>query len=44
MASGAFAFVLAHHVSMVVSFRLRAERERGRQAQLLELADDGKPF
>jgi len=38
---GAFAFVLAHGVSMLVSFRLRAERDRGRQAHLLELSSIG---
>lgn len=35
---GAFAFVLAHGISMVVSFRLRGERDRARQALLLELS------
>ena len=38
---GAFAFVLAHGVSMVVSFRLRGERDPARQAQLLELSGVG---
>jgi hypothetical protein len=38
---GAFAFVLAHGVSMHVSFRLRGERDRARQAQLLELSGQG---
>lgn len=38
---GAFAFVLAHGVSMLVSFRLRGERDRARQAQLLELSGIG---
>lgn len=38
---GAFAFVLAHGVSMVVSFRLRGERDAARQAQLLELSGMG---
>jgi MFS family permease len=35
---GAFAFVALHGVSMVTSFRLRGERDRVRQAQLLELS------
>lgn len=35
---GAFAFVMAHGVSMLVAFRLRGERDRGRQATLLELS------
>jgi hypothetical protein len=34
----AFAFVALHGVSMVTSFRLRGERDRVRQAQLLELS------
>jgi hypothetical protein len=38
---GAFAFVLAHGVSMLASFRLRGERDRARQAQLLELSGIG---
>jgi hypothetical protein len=38
---GAFAFVLAHGVSMIVSFRLRGERDRIRQATLLELSGLG---
>ena len=38
---GAFAFVLAHGVSMIVSFRLRGERDRERQASLLELSGLG---
>jgi len=38
---GAFAFVLAHGVSMLVSFRLRTERDRARQAHLLELSSIG---
>jgi hypothetical protein len=33
---GAFIFVAAHGVSMVTAFRLRAERDHGRQAVLLE--------
>jgi Predicted integral membrane protein (DUF2269) len=33
---GAFIFVAAHGVSMVIAFRLRAERELGRQAALLD--------
>ena len=35
---GAFAFVALHGVSMVTAFGLRGERDRGRQAQLLELS------
>jgi hypothetical protein len=35
---GAFAFVLAHGVSMLVAFRLRGERDRARQSALLELS------
>jgi len=35
---GALAFVAPHGVSMVTSFRLRGERDRARQAQLLELS------
>jgi uncharacterized membrane protein len=35
---GAFAFVAFHGVSMVTAFRLRGERDRVRQAQLLELS------
>jgi hypothetical protein len=35
---GAFAFVAAHGVSMVVAFRLRGERDRARQSSLLELS------
>ena len=35
---GAFAFVMAHGVSMLVAFRLRGERDRARQATLLELS------
>lgn len=35
---GAFAFVAAHGVSMLISFRLRGERDRARQAHLLELS------
>jgi hypothetical protein len=38
---GAFAFVLAHGVSMLASFRLRGERDQARQAQLLELSGIG---
>jgi hypothetical protein len=38
---GAFAFILAHGVSMVVSFRLRRERDAARQASLLELSGQG---
>lgn len=38
---GAFAFVAAHGVSMVAAFRLRGERDRQRQAQLLELSGLG---
>jgi hypothetical protein len=33
---GAFIFVAAHGVSMVTAFRLRAERDRGRQVALLD--------
>jgi hypothetical protein len=35
---GAFAFVATHGVSMVTAFRLRGERDRARQALLLELS------
>ena len=35
---GAFAFVMAHGVSMLIAFRLRGERDRARQAHLLELS------
>jgi len=35
---GAFAFVMAHGVSMLIAFRLRGEREPARQALLLELS------
>jgi Predicted integral membrane protein (DUF2269) len=38
---GAFVFVLAHGVSMIVSFRLQRERDRVRQAALLELSQLG---
>jgi hypothetical protein len=38
---GAFAFVAAHGVSMVAVFQLRAERDRARQAALLELSGLG---
>jgi hypothetical protein len=37
-ALGAFAFVMAHGVSMLIAFRLRGERDRARQAHLLELS------
>lgn len=35
---GAFLFVLAHGVSALVAFRLRAERDTGRMTALLELS------
>ena len=35
---GGFAFVAFHGVSMVTSFRVRGERDRARQAQLLEIS------
>jgi hypothetical protein len=38
---GAFSFVAAHGVSMVAAFRLRGERDRTRQATLLELSQIG---
>ena len=38
---GAFAFVAAHGVSMIAAFRLRSERDRARQAALLELSQIG---
>jgi hypothetical protein len=38
---GAFAFVAAHGVSMVASFQLRGERDRPRQAALLQLSGTG---
>ena len=38
---GAFGFVLAHGISMLVSFRLRTERDPARQAHLLELSSTG---
>ena len=38
---GAFIFVAAHGVSMVTSFRLRNERDRARQAALLETSAIG---
>jgi hypothetical protein len=38
---GAFAFVAAHGVSMVTAFRLRSERDRARQAVLLETSAIG---
>ena len=36
--AGAFLFVLAHGVSALVAFRLRAERDAGRMTALLELS------
>ncbi len=38
---GAFAFVAAHGVSMIASFQLRGERDRARQAALLQLSGTG---
>jgi hypothetical protein len=38
---GAFAFVAAHGVSMVAAFQLRGERDRSRQAALLQLSGTG---
>jgi hypothetical protein len=38
---GAFLFVAAHGVSMITAFRLRAERDRARQAALLEASGAG---
>ena len=38
---GAFLFVLAHGASMLVSFRLRSERDPVRQAALFELSSTG---
>ena len=38
---GAFLFVLAHGASMLVSFRLRSERDPARQAALFELSSSG---
>ena len=38
---GAFAFVMAHGVSMFVGFRLRSERDPARQAALFELSSSG---
>lgn len=38
---GAFLFVLAHGASMLVSFRLRSERDPVRQAALFELSSAG---
>jgi len=38
---GAFMFVAAHGVSMVIAFRLRSERDRTRQATLLETSAIG---
>jgi MFS family permease len=35
---GAFAFVLAHGVSMIAAFQLRGERERARVTALLDLS------
>lgn len=35
---GAFAFVMAHGVSMLIAFRLRGERDPARQSLLLELS------
>ena len=35
---GAFAFVAAHGASMIISFRLRGERDASRQAQLLGIS------
>lgn len=35
---GAFVFVLAHGVSMLISFRLRRQRDRTLQAELLEVS------
>jgi hypothetical protein len=36
--AGAFLFVMAHGVSAVVAFRLRAERDAGRMTALLDLS------
>ena len=38
---GAFGFVLAHGISMLVSFRLRGERDRARIVHLFELSSIG---
>ncbi len=38
---GAFLFVLAHGASMLVSFRLRSERDPVRQAALFDLSSTG---
>lgn len=38
---GAFLFVLAHGASMLVSFRLRGERDPVRQAALFDLSSSG---
>ena len=38
---GAFAFVAAHGVSMITAFQLRGERDRPRQAALLEASGAG---
>ena len=38
---GAFLFVLAHGASMLVSFRLRGERDPARQAALFDLSSSG---
>ncbi len=38
---GAFGFVLAHGISMLVSFRLRGERDRDRIIHLFELSSIG---
>jgi hypothetical protein len=38
---GAFAFVLAHGMSMLVSFRLRGERDPARRVLLFELSSTG---
>jgi hypothetical protein len=39
--AGAFLFVAAHGVSMINAFRLRSERDRARQAVLLETSATG---
>lgn len=38
---GAFTFAIAHGVSMIVSFRLRNEKDRARIAHLFELSSIG---
>ena len=38
---GAFAFVTAHGASMIAAFQLRGERDRSRQAALLQLSQIG---